>query len=301
MPFTEANFENAVIELFRDSLGYAHIFGPDVTRDYAEPLYLDELHPALRRVNPMLPETAIDEVVVKLRDIGNGTLVQKNKRFMDYLQNGISVNYFDQGEERSALVNLVDFEHTERNTFTVANQWTVSDYSVKRPDVIVFLNGLPVVVFELKSPSREETDASEAWLQLRNYMQEIPSLFVYNAFLAMSDFAVSKAGTITAGEDRFMEWKTRDGSYENTAYAQFDTFVEGLFDKSRLLDIIKNFLCFSDDTKLLGAYHQYFAVRKAAASTEPRSPTARAVYFGIRKAAVNRCRWCSMPICCKRC
>jgi type I restriction enzyme R subunit len=267
MSFTGANFENAVIELFRDTLDYSHVYGPDVTRDYAEPLYLDELRPALRRVNPTLPEAAIDEAVVKLRDIGSGTLVQKNKRYMEYLQNGVSVSYFDRGEQRSALVNLVDFGHAERNTFTVANQWTVSENSVKRPDMVVFLNGLPVVVFELKSPSREETGASEAYRQLRNYMQEIPSLFVYNAFLAMSDLAVSKAGTITAGEDRFMEWKTRDGSYENTQYAQFDTFVEGLFDKSRLLDIIKNFICFSGDTKILGAYHQYFAVCKAAAST----------------------------------
>jgi type I restriction enzyme R subunit len=161
----------------------------------------------------------------------------------------------------------VDYENVERNTFTVANQWTIIENSEKRPDVIVFLNGLPVVIFELKSPSREETDASEAFLQLRNYMHEIPSLFTYNAFLVMSDLAISKAGTITAGEDRFMEWKTKDGSYENTQYAQFDTFIEGMFDKTRLLDIIKNFICFSGDVKILGAYHQYFAVRKAVAST----------------------------------
>jgi type I restriction enzyme R subunit len=124
---------------------------------------------------------------------------------MDYLQNGISVNYFDNSEQRSALVYLADFQNTERNTFTVANQCTFTENSEKRPDVIVFLNGLPVVVFELKSPSREETDASEAYRQLRNYMKEIPSLFIYNAFCVMSDLATSKAGTITASEDRFME------------------------------------------------------------------------------------------------
>ena len=186
---------------------------------------------------------------------------------MDYLQNGISVNYFAAGEQRSALVYLVDFYNARRNTFTVAAQWTITENSTKRPDIIIFLNGLPVVVFELKSPSREETDASEAFLQLRNYMHEIPSLFIYNAFLVMSDQAISKAGTITAGEDRFMEWKTKDGRYESTQFADFDTFIEGIFDKARLLDIIKNFICFSGDTKILGAYHQYFAVRKAASST----------------------------------
>lgn len=273
MAYTEAHYENACLELFRDTLGYNHVYAPDLTREYANPLYMDELLPALRRVNPRLPEEALAEAVYKLRNIDGGTFQQKNVQFMGYLQNGISVNYYDKDELRAVLVHLVDYGDVERNSFTVSNQWTICENSEKRPDVIVFLNGLPVVVFELKSPSREETDASEAFLQLRNYMHEIPSLFIYNAFLAMSDLAVSKAGTITAGEDRFMEWKTKDGSYENTQYAQFDTFIEGMFDKARLLDIIKHFICFSGDEKILGAYHQYFAVRKAVASTSRATAT----------------------------
>ena len=267
MAYTEANYENAVIEVFRDTLGYDYTYAPDLARDYADPLYMDELLPALRRVNPELPEAALTEAVYKLRNFEGGTVLQKNVQFMDYLQNGVSVNFYDKGEQRAALIYLADYMNVDRNIFTVANQWTIIENSEKRPDIIVFLNGLPVVVFELKSPSREETDASEAFLQLRNYMHEIPSLFIYNAFLVMSDLAISKAGSITAGEDRFMEWKTKDGSYENTQYAQFDTFIEGMFDKARLLDIIKNFICFSDEVKILGAYHQYFAVRKAVAST----------------------------------
>lgn len=267
MAYTEANYENAVIAVLRDTLGYGYTYAPDLVRDYADPLYMEELLPALRRVNPKLPEAALTEAVYKLRNFEGGTMLQKNVQFMDYLQNGVSVNYYDKGEQRAALVCLVDYEKVENNIFTVANQWTIIENSEKRPDVIVFLNGMPVVVFELKSPSREETDASEAFLQLRNYMHEIPSMFTYNAFLVMSDLGISKAGTITAGEDRFMEWKTKDGSYENTQYAQFDTFIEGMFDKARLLDIIKNFICFSGDAKILGAYHQYFAVRKAVAST----------------------------------
>jgi len=266
--YTEANYENAVIELFREALGYGYACGPDVARDHAAPLYLDKLRPALRRVNPTLPPAALTEALYRLRNIEGGAIPQRNARFMDYLQNGVSVNYHHNGEQRATLVRLVDYGNVARNTFTVANQWTIVENSEKRPDVIVFVNGLPVVVFELKSPSREETDASEAFRQLRNYMHEIPSLFTYNAFLVMSDLAVSKAGTITAAEDRFMEWKTKDGRYENTRYAQFDTFIEGIFDKARLLDIIRNFICFSgDDTKILAAYHQYFAVRKAIAST----------------------------------
>lgn len=181
MAYTEANYENAVLEVFRDTLGYGYIYAPDLLRDYSNPLYMDELLPALRRVNAKLPEAALIEAVYKLRNFEGGTVLQKNVQFMEYLQNGVSVNYYDKGEQRAALVYLVDYENVERNTFTVANQWTMIENSEKRPDVIVFLNGLPVVILELKSPSREETDASEAFLQLRNYMHEIPSLFIYNA------------------------------------------------------------------------------------------------------------------------
>lgn len=191
---------------------------------------------------------------------------------MDYLQNGIPVIYFLGGEEHSSIVYLVDYKNPDNNSFVLVNQWTFIENSKKRPDVILFLNGLPIVLVELKSPSREETDASEAYRQLRNYMQEIPSMFIYNAICVMSDQLTSKAGTITSGEDRFMEWKTKDGNYENTQYAQFDTFFEGIFQKTRLLDIIKNFICFSNEGintyKILAGYHQYFAVRKAVESTK---------------------------------
>jgi type I restriction enzyme R subunit len=277
MSFSEDSYENAVIELFRDQLGYAHRYGPDVDRDYAKPLYEPDLLPALRRINPSLSETALAEALLKLRNFEGGDFVQKNAVFMDYLQNGVQVNFFEQGRQQASLVYLLDFQNVERNTFHVCNQWTVIEQSEKRPDVILFVNGLPLVVFELKSPSREETDASEAYRQLRNYMRVIPSLFIYNAFCVMSDLAVSKAGTITSGEDRFMEWKTIDGSYENTQFAQFDTFVEGMFDKARFLDIIKNFICFSKehsgDVKFLAAYHQYFAVRRAIISTQKATQT----------------------------
>ena len=267
MNFTENNYENAVMELFRDGLGYSSLYGPDVERDYREPLYLDELYPALERINPKLPAVAIQQAVEKLQRFENGSLIQKNRVFTDYLQNGIEVSYFYQGKRQSGLIYLADFTNIDNNTFTVINQWAIVDKSNKRPDVIVFLNGLPIVVFELKSPSREETDVSAAYRQLKTYQKEIPSLFTYNAFCVMTDLATSKAGTITAGEDRFMEWKTTDGSFEDTQYANFTTFIEGIFDKTRFLDILKNFICFSEDAKILAAYHQYFAVNKAAAST----------------------------------
>ena len=267
MGFSEDNYESAVIELFRDTLGYQYIYGPDVERDYSEALYINELYAALEKINPSLPSVAITEAVNKLRNFENGSLFQKNHIFMNYLQNGIEVTYFYKGERDSEIVYLADFDNPNNNTFTVINQWTFIEHSNKRPDIVVFLNGIPIVVFELKSPSREETDVSAAYRQLKVYMKEIPSLFDYNAFCVMSDFALSKAGTITAGEDRFMEWKTKDGSYENNQHAQFDTFIEGMFNKRRLLDILKNFICFSGEAKVLAAYHQYFAVRKAINST----------------------------------
>lgn len=270
--YTEANYENSVIELFRDDLGYEYAYGPDIERDFYSSLYEEVLLDSLYRLNRGLPDDAIQDALFKLKNFENGELVQKNAVFMDYLQNGIPVRYFVDGEEHSSIVYLVDYKNPDNNSFIVANQWTFIENSNKRPDVILFLNGLPVVLVELKSPSREETDASEAYRQLRNYMKEIPSMFIYNAICVMSDQLTSKAGTITSGEDRFMEWKTKDGDYENTQYAQFDTFFEGMFQKERLLDIIKNFICFSNEGtnsfKILAGYHQYFAVRKAIESTK---------------------------------
>ena len=270
--FREEDYEKSLIELFQNDLEYEYVYGPDIERDFYSPFYEDVLIESLYRINHGATNDAIQDALFKLKNFENGELIQKNAIFMDYLQNGIPVRYFVDGEERSSIVYLVDYKNSENNSFVVANQWTFIENSNKRPDLILFLNGLPIVLMELKSPSREETDASEAYRQLRNYMQEIPSMFIYNAICVMSDQLISKAGTITSGEDRFMEWKTKDGNYENTQYAQFDTFFEGIFQKERLLDIIKNFICFSNEGinsyKILAGYHQYFAVKKAIESTK---------------------------------
>jgi len=271
MHFTEDDFENAILELFREQLGYDYVYSPNVIRDYAEPLYVEALEAVLPQINRGLPQAAIDEAMVKIRTYEGGTLVQKNELFTDYLQNGVAVNYFDGREQCSANVRLVDYDSPLHNRFTIANQWTVDGHSVRRADMIVFVNGLPLVVVELKSPSRENTDVSEAYAQLRNYMQEIPSLFIYNAFCVMSDQGMTKAGTITAGEDRFMQWKTVDGSYEDTHSANFDVLFAGMFEKTRFVELLRNFICYSKDgkqrVKILSAYHQFYAVRKAVLST----------------------------------
>lgn len=269
--YTEADYENSIIELFQN-MGYRHVYAPDLERDFHSPLYEEELNDALHRLNPSASKHAISEALRKIKNFENAELVQKNELFMNYLQNGVEVRYFEDGEEHSDIIYLADYENENNNSFVVANQWTYIENSNKRPDVILFLNGLPVVLMELKSPSRENTDASEGYLQIRNYMQEIPSMFIYNCICVISDQLTSKAGTITSKEDRFMCWKSKDGSYENTQYAQFDTFFEGMFTKERLLDIIKNFICFSENgselIKILAGYHQYFAVKKAIESTK---------------------------------
>ena len=271
MPFTEDNYEKALISLF-EGMGYQYLYGPNIERDYYVPYYEAQLEESLQTVNPKKPHAAIHEAIIKLRNIDMGSLAQRNETFTDYLQHGIEVSYFNGKEMRNEMVYLIDFEHTDKNTFQVINQWTFIENAEKRADIIVFVNGLPLVVVELKSPSREETDASEAYLQLRNYMKDIPSLFAFNMFCVMSDMALSKAGTITSKEDRYMEWKTKDGNYESTDFVDYDTFFEGIFQRERLLDIIKNFICFSKEekgsAKILAGYHQYFAVKKAIERTK---------------------------------
>lgn len=264
-------YEKTLIEYFCENLDYEHLYGPDVPRtttEYHDVFLPDILPDALERINPTLPRQAINEAVLKINDIDSGSLQQRNEAFHEYLQSGVEVRFFDGKEEQNDIVYLIDFDNPENNDFHVVNQWTFVEYSNKRPDLIVFVNGMPLVIFELKSPSREETDSSDAYLQLRNYMQHIPSMFVPNAFCVMSDMSDTRVGTITASEDRFVKWKSIDGDYSETQNADWKTMLEGMFRKERLTDIIKNFICFNNSAdsvvKILAGYHQYFAVHKAA-------------------------------------
>lgn len=275
--FSEAEYEDAIIELYQQ-MGYDYVYGPNVVRDYTDPLYQDVLTSSIENINRDLPSAAVQEALRKMQNMENGTVVRKNTVFMDYLQNGVPVRYFHNGEERSAIVKLIDYENVKSNNFVVANQWTIEEgKDEKRPDVIVFINGIPVVVIELKSPTRDVVGWRDAYNQIRNYLDKIPSLFTYNAFCIVSDQTTTKAGTITSPLSRFMEWKTVDGDYEATQFADFQTLFKGMFEKGRLLDIIRNFICFSNDgrteIKILAGYHQYFAVNKAVISTQRATTT----------------------------
>lgn len=263
-------FEQVIVEHLVDNLGYDHLYGPDVRRssdDYRDVFLPDVLPDALARINKGLPSAAIDEAILKISNVEGGTLEQRNETFNDYLQSGVEVRYFDGEQDRDEIVRLLDFDDPGNNDFHAVNQWTFVEYSEKRPDVIAFVNGMPLVMFELKSPSREETDASDAYKQLRQYMRQIPSMFVPNVFCVMSDMSETRVGTITADEDRFVAWKSVEGDYSETKAATWKTMLDGMLPKERLLDIVRNFVCFNDSNdrivKILAAYHQYFGVRKA--------------------------------------
>lgn len=275
--YTEQSYEKAVIELFQN-MGYTHVYGPSVeNRDFQSPFYDDILVDSINKINPKAPQEAIKDALFKLKNIEHGDIVQQNMVFMDYLQSGIEARYTQNGEQHTTLISLADFNEPKNNSFIVANQWTFIENSEKRPDVLIFLNGIPVALFELKSPVREEADVSCAYRQIKNYQKEIPSMFAYNAICVMSDLLTTKAGTITSGEDRYMEWKTKDGETLIEEFGRFDSLIEGIFAKERFLDILKNFICFNKDGantfKILAGYHQYFAVNKAIESAKRATAT----------------------------
>lgn len=270
--FTEDAYEQTLIALFRNELGYAYECGYEVERDYREPFHREDLLASMRRLNPSLPADAMEQGIKQITNISIGTLEQNNEQFTLWMQNGLEVGYLQDGEERTTLMRLIDYERPERNLFKVVNQWRVGEYKNKRCDMVVMVNGLPLVVVELKSAVSEDATIDDAYKQIKNYQQSVPSLFSYNAFNVISDMSETRAGTITAKEARYMEWKTEDGSYESTLIADYRTFFLGMFQKQRLLDILQNYICFDKNqgryAKILTAYHQYYAVGKALERTK---------------------------------
>ena len=270
--FTEDAYEQTLIALFRDELGYAYECGYEVERDYREPFHRADLVASMRRLNPSLPADAMEQGIKQITNISIGTLEQNNEQFTLWMQNGLEVGYLQDGEERTTLMRLIDYERPERNLFKVVNQWRVEEYKNKRCDMVVMVNGLPLVVVELKSAVSEDATIDDAYKQIKNYQQSVPSLFSYNAFNVISDMSETRAGTITAKEARYMEWKTVDGSYESTLIADYRTFFLGMFQQRRLLDILQNYICFDKNqgryAKILTAYHQYYAVGKALERTK---------------------------------
>lgn len=269
MPFTEENFENVVIEYLKD-LGYNYIHGSQLTKEKQEVLLLDRLEEALIKINQNVPLSAIKEAIRKIRHFETNDVFTNNKLFHQYLVEGVEVSDFAEGETTYYTIWLIDYKDIEQNDWLVVNQLEVTeDGTKKRPDVFVYVNGLPLVVMELKSTSREEVTIEDAYHQIMNYKEvHIPTLFYYNAFLVISDGVHTKAGTITADYDRFMSWKKIKAEDEvtNSDTMNLDTLMYGMFDKERFLNIIRSFILFTNKAKIIAQYHQYYGMMKAIES-----------------------------------
>jgi len=286
---TESAIEDFVIELLI-SQGYQHIGGPDIAPDGSKPerktfgdvILLGRLLKAVERINPHIPTEARKDAIRQLQGSSAPNLIDNNEAFHRMLTEGVNVSYNRDGIERGDLVWLIDFNNPENNDFLVVNQFTVIENNIhKRLDVIIFVNGLPLVVIELKNPADENATLKSAFDQIKTYKQMIPSLFIYNAFIAISDGLEAKAGTISSGFSHFMAWKSIDGKTDAShLISQIETLVKGMLNIPTLLDITRFFIVFDKtrtedketglptikNVKKLAFYHQYFAVNKAVES-----------------------------------
>ncbi|MGO4939597.1 type I restriction endonuclease subunit R [Fundicoccus sp. Sow4_D5] len=269
--FMEDGLENVFVAEIQD-LGYHFVPQQEIVRaSYKVPLAEEVLKDSLVQVNPDVPLDVIERAIHLVSHIDAGLLESRNERFFDYLQNGVEVSHYLAGKQKTTRVHLVDYEDIDNNDFMLTNQFTLIGKDQKRPDIVIFLNGLPLVVIELKSAISTQSDISSAYRQIRNYQYDIEELFVYNAFNIISDFTHTKVGTISSNEAWYKEWKSIDGNYQKSHYADYKTLLAGILHKERFLDIIKNFIVFehkeSTIVKIMGQYHQYFAVHKAVQST----------------------------------
>ena len=287
---TESNIETFAIELLKNQ-GYQYIYAPDIAPDSDTPerarfedvLLLDRLRTAVSRINITIPADVREDAIKQIQRLNSPELIANNEAFHRMLTEGIKVSYQKDGADRGDLVWLVDFNHPENNEFLVTNQFTVVENNVnKRPDIIIFVNGLPLVVIELKNPADENATVRSAFRQFQTYKQAIPSLFAYNGFMVISDGLEAKSGSLSSGFSRFMAWKSSDGKVEaSPLIGQLETLINGMLNKTTLLDLIRHFIVFEKskkedkDTgvitiqtvKKLATYHQYYAVNRAVEST----------------------------------
>ena len=272
MPINENTLEQAIIAELQ-GLGYEYLYGPDIERDYHEVLLEDCVKSSLMSINPGITMDILNEAYKTIKDLGLLRLEELNASFHKLMIEGIPVSYQQQGENRTFNVKVVDFLHPEKNNFKVINQYTIIEHKQKRPDVIVFINGIPMVLFELKNMANDSTTVENAYKQIKNYQLDIPSLFYYNAFNVISDGIDTRVGTITSDFTRYMAWKSENGEKPAENATDFFTIMlNGMMPPSRLLDIVRNFIVFQDiqgkTVKILAGYHQYFAVRKSVARTK---------------------------------
>lgn len=276
----EDQLEQLCLDWFREG-GWEYSHGPDIAPDGASPeradynqvLLLDDLRSAISRINPHLPETAIDQVVAVVSKPESLDLIISNRGFHRLLLEGAPVEYKRDDERIDDHAFLIDFQKLDANRFRVVNQFTVQGTKQpRRPDVVCFINGLPIGVLELKSPSDEHADVWQAFNQLQTYKDEISDLFVFNEALVVSDGYTARVGSLTANQERFMPWRTLKHEDDKPLLEwQLETLVRGFFDRELLLDYIRYFVLFETDSdnliKKIAGYHQFHAVREAVRAT----------------------------------
>ena len=268
--FDEATLEKITMELLTN-LGYETLNGYELEREnYSNVILDDDLERAITKLNKNITSEDIKEVIRLIKNLDNNNTILNNKQFTQYLLEGVKVPIQEDGITRYKTIKVIDFNNIEINTFKAINQYTIIEESEKRPDIIVFINGMPLVVIELKSTTREEVKLEDGYNQLKGYQNvHIPTLFYYNQFLIVSNGAQARAGTITSPWSRFSEWKKiEDTDIVKENMATHNTLFNGMMRKDRIMDIINNFIMWSGDNKILAAYHQYFGVKKAIKSTE---------------------------------
>jgi len=299
---TESTIELLAIQRL-ESLGYHYLYGPDIAPDGTHPerdsydrvLLLQRLKHAVRRINPDIPEDAQNEAIKEIQRIASPELISNNETFHRLLTEGIPVTKRVQGDDRGDRVWLIDFKNPLNNEFLVVNQFTIiENRNNKRPDVLLFVNGIPLVVIELKNAADEKANIRSAFRQIETYKVIIPTLFTFNGFNIISDGLEAKAGSLSAGFSRYMAWKTSDGKTEAShLVSQLETLIQGMLNKETLLDLVRHFVVFEKSRKVelaksldegigkdsetgittittvkkLAAYHQYYAVNKAVEST----------------------------------
>jgi type I restriction enzyme R subunit len=275
----EDQVEQLAIEWFQE-LGYDYIHGYNISPDsqvpertkYQEVLLHVRLKNALTKLNPTLPSSAIDEAIDKLKKPSFPSLIQNNKEFHKLLLEGLLVEIKHEDEIKGERVKLIDFHHINNNDFLVVNQFTIKGTKGnRRPDIIVFINGLPLCVLELKNPADENADILKAYHQIQTYKDEIEDLFIYNEALIISDGINARIGSLTATDERFMYWRTIKNENDKPLLEyELDTLIKGFFTKELFLDYIQNFVLFEDDSrkiiKKIAGYHQFHAVNEATRS-----------------------------------
>ncbi|WP_271424772.1 type I restriction endonuclease subunit R [Aequorivita sinensis] len=301
---TENDIELYAIEEL-ENLGYSYIYGPEIAPDgdaqerntYDEVILTQKLQKAIDRINPSIPQHAKEDALKQVLRIGTPDVLTDNETFHRMLTEGVNVTYQKEGNQRGDKVKLVDFDEVDNNEFNVINQYTIiENNNNKRPDVILFINGFPLVVIELKNAVDENATIKSAFNQIQTYKATIPSLFTYNSILVISDGNEAKAGSLSAGFSRFMSWKTVDGESEAShLIPEMETLINGMLNKKTVLDLIRHFIVFEkskkedlktgittiETVKKIAAYHQYYAVNKAVISTQLAS-----VEDGDRKGGV---------------